>query len=158
MRTTLFGIIGALALSLGLAAGAGAAPSTAKAGPFEGSFAGTVQAPNGSSAPLTVEATHRGATVAGVATLGDGLVVTAGWCGSAAVPASSMELDGATTPGKPRRLEATRDFDAGGLTVTARFVGEAAPDGKSIDGTLTVDVPAFCGPDPVITGSLARVG
>jgi hypothetical protein len=158
MRKTLLGILGALALSLGMVAGVGAAPSTAKAGPFEGAFAGEVHAANGSSAPLTVEATHRGTTVEGVATLGDGLVVTAGWCGSAAVPASSMELDGTTAPGKPRQLEATRAFDAGGLTVTARFVGEASPDGKSIDGTLIVDVPAFCGPDPVITGSLARVG
>ncbi|NTU78676.1 MAG: hypothetical protein HGA45_04610 [Chloroflexales bacterium] len=157
IRKAFFGTLAALALSATLVSGVGAAPRQAQAGPFEGTFTGTVYGAGGSSAPLTVKATHRGTTVEGVATLGKGLTVQTAWCGAAEAPASARRLSGSTTPERPRHIEATQSFDAAGVTLTARFVGDASADGKTIDGNVIVDVPPICGPDPTITGSLSRV-
>ncbi len=149
----------ALVLLAATAASALAAPTqaTGAPGPYEGRFEGRVSTENGSSAPLSVTLTHNGDTVAGVATLGEGLDVQTPFCGSASVPSRTEDLSGETQPGQPRHLEATSTFTVHGLSIRVRFSSDVSTDGKTIQGTTTLDLPWFCGGDPVLTGTLHKV-
>jgi hypothetical protein len=149
----------ALVLLAATASSALAAPTqaTGATGPYEGRFQGRVSAEDGSSAPLSVTLTHKGDTVAGVATLGEGLEVQTPFCGSASVPSRTESLSGETQPGQPRHLEATSTFAVQGLAITVHFSSDVSTDGKTIQGTTTLDIPWFCGGDPVLTGTLHKV-
>src|SRR5262245_17538849 len=116
MRKFVVGALTALVLLTATTAGAWAAPSPAAtpAGPYEGKFQGRVSSDNGTSAPLSVNSTHRGNTVSGTASLGSGLVVETRFCGEAAIPAATQQLTGYTQPDRPRHLEATSTFRAEG--------------------------------------------
>jgi hypothetical protein len=158
MRTFAIGSLVALVLLVGTATSALAAPTqTNTRGPYEGRFQGTVSSESGSSAPLSVTLTHQGHTVAGVASLGGGLEVQTPFCGAASVPSRTEHLSGQTQPGQPRHLEATSTFTVKGLPITARFRSDISADGKMVQGTTTLDLPWFCGGDPVLTGNLHRV-
>jgi hypothetical protein len=158
MRTFAIRTLVALVLLAGTAASAQAAPTQASTtGPYEGRFQGTVSSGNGSSAPLSVTLTHKGDTVAGVASLGEGLEVQTPFCGAASVPSRTQYLSGQTQPGQPRNLEATSKFTVEGLPITLRFRSDISADGKTVQGTTTLDLPWFCGGDPVLTGTLHRV-
>jgi hypothetical protein len=159
MRIFAIGTLVALALFASTATGALAAParSTGKVGPYEGRFKGTVTSANGTSAPLSVTLTHKGNNVAGVATLGEGLEVQTSYCGAASVPSRTEQLSGQTSPGKPRHLEATSKFNIQGMPITVRFKSDVSADGKTVQGTTTIDVPWFCGADPVLNGTLKKV-
>src|SRR5262245_30092914 len=134
MRTFVVSALGALVLFAATTAGAWAAPSPAAtpAGPYQGKFQGRVSSDNGSSAPLSVNLTHRGDTVAGTASLGGGLEVKTRFCGTSAIPAATEQLSGRTQAGRPRHLEATSRFTAEGIPVTVRFSSDASTDGKTI--------------------------
>ena len=159
MRTFAIRTLVALVLLATTAASALAAPSqaTSTTGPYEGRFQGRVASANGSSAPLSVTLTHQGDKVAGVATLGEGLEVQTRFCGSAIVPSRSENLSGQTQPGQPRHLEATSAFNVEGLAITVYFSSDVSTDGKTIQGTTTLDLPWFCGGDPVLSGTLHKV-
>jgi hypothetical protein len=159
MRKLAISALVALGLFVATTAGAMAAPSSAAApaGPYEGKFEGTVSS-GGSSAPLSINTTHRGETVAGTASLGQGLVVSTRFCGSAAIPATTRQLSGQTQPGEPRHLAATTTFTAEGIPVTVYFSSNISTDGTTIDGAATIDVPWFCGGDPVVAGTLHKAG
>lgn len=162
MRTfvisTLVGLVLVAATGGAALAAPARTPATSKAGPYEGRFQGTVISENGSSAPLSVALTHRGNTVAGVASIGEGLEVQAGFCGAASVPSRMEHISGQTQTGQPRRLEATSAFTVKGVPITVRFRSDVSVDGKAIQGTTTLDLPWFCGADPVLTGTLHKVG
>src|SRR4030095_1371995 len=117
MRLFAIGTLVALALFATTATGALAAPAkaTSTAGPYEGRFQGTGSSKNGSRAPLSVTLTHKGKTVAGVASLGKGLEVQTPYCGAASVPSRTEHISGQTQTGKPRHLEATSKFTGEGL-------------------------------------------
>src|SRR3954462_15501956 len=159
MRKFTIGTLVALALFASTAASTLAAPAqaTSKTGPYEGRFQGTVSSQDGSSAPLSVTLTHRGNTVTGVASLGEGLEVQTAYCGSANLPSRTERLSGKTQPGQPRHLEATSKFTIEGLPITVRFKSDISADGKKVQGTTTIDVPWFCGADPVLNGTLHKV-
>src|SRR4051794_27106388 len=88
--------VGALTALVLFVATTGGASAVASAGPYDGKFHGRVSSDNGTSAPLSVNITRRGDTVAGTASLGEGLVVETSFCGTAALPATTRQLSGHT--------------------------------------------------------------
>ena len=125
-------------------------------GPYEGTFHGTVYGDRGSRAPLTLELTHRGNRVAGVAYLGEGLYVDAGFCGRGTVPAASQRASGTTVPGNPNRLVAHSTIDVGSFDVNVHLESNVSADSDTLTAKATFDLPWLCGRDPVITGTLTR--
>ena len=162
MRTFAVGALTALVLFAATSAGALAANpapgarGATPAGPYEGKFQGQIWNDNGTSAPLSVNLTHRGDTVAGTASLGEGIVVETRFCGAATIPAATRWLSGHTQAGSPKHLEATSTFTAEGIPFTVRFSSDASADGTTINGAATIDLPWFCGGDPVLTGVLHK--
>jgi hypothetical protein len=150
----------ALAVLSILVPAAYAAPSAAgratQAGPYEGVFEGFVWGDKGSKAPIGLELTHRGREVEGTVVLGDGLYVSGGWCGAVQVPATEQYVSGQTDRGNARRVAVTPTFDAGGFDLTVKFESTLSTDGKTITARAKIDLPWFCGRDPVLTGSLYR--
>ncbi len=135
--------------------GASAAPAEAgQAGPYEGTFNGTVYAPNGSSAPMSLIMTHRGSNVDGTVFIGEGLTIDAGMCGSAAIPATSLYANGKTTVGNPKHLAAQSSFDVSGIKVTVDL--DSLVSGNKIDAKAKIDLPFICGGDKVLNSTLFR--
>lgn len=143
-------VFGATAVS-----GVSAAPElSGKVGPYEGTFNGTVYGSNGSKAPFTLVMTDRDGDVSGTAFVGEGLYINGGICGSGFVPATSQAAAGNTMPGKPNQLNATTTFDIEGIPVTVNL--ESTVAGGVIDAEAQIDLPWFCGSDPVLTAELTR--
>ncbi len=133
-----------------------AAPETAvsKQGPYEGVFHGTVYAPDGSKAAMSLELTHQGNIVEGTVFLGEGLHIDAGLCGQGTIPASSLMASGKTSTANPDLLSTTSAFDVSGITVNVNLDSEI--QGDTLKAEATIDLPWLCGSDPVITGTLQR--
>lgn len=135
--------------------GASAAPAEASnAGPYEGTFNGTVYAPDGSSAPMSLILTHRGSAVDGTVFIGDGLNINAGICGAAPIPAASVYANGNTSASNPKHLSAQSTFDVSGLTVTVDL--DSTVSGNQLNAEAKIDLPFFCGGDQVLTSTLFR--
>jgi len=136
-----------------------AAPEVASAGgvgPYEGTFRGVAYGDKGSSAPLSLELTHRGNQVRGSVYLGEGLHVSAGFCGSVNLPAAGQRIEGETAFWNPKRLVADPTFDVGGFDLTIDFESNVSADGEVITAKAKVDLPWFCGRDPMLTSTLYR--
>jgi len=145
-------------LSVG-GAGIYAAPvvaSTGNVGPYEGTFSGVAIGDADSRAPLALELTHRGRQVEGSLVLDEGLYVDGGWCGEVQLPALTQEIEGQTVWGNPQRLVAHPSFDAGGFKMTIDFESNLSAGGDVIVAEAKVDLPWFCGRDPVLTSVLYR--
>ena len=135
--------------------GASAAPAQASnAGPYEGTFNGTVYAPDGSTAPMSLIMTHRGSAVDGTVFIGDGLMLDAGFCGAAAIPASSVYANGNTSASNPKHLAAKSTFDISGIDVTVDL--NSTVSGDKLNATAKIDLPFICGGDQVLTSTLFR--
>ena len=159
MKRIVVGIAVVVAILSTSVAWAHAAPGVEKVGavgPYEGNFGGIAYGGKGSRAPLTLELTHQGSQVEGAVSIGEGLYVDAGLCGSFDLPAIDASIEGQTMDGNPRRLEASPAFDAGAFELTVDFESEVSASGRVIVSRANVDLPWFCGPDPVITGVLLR--
>jgi hypothetical protein len=154
-------VIGFLVLSILAvsAIGASAAPeaaTTGRVGPYEGTFEGTAYGSKGSRAPVTLDLTHRGNRVAGYVSLGEGLHVDGGWCGAVDVPAVAQYVEGQTTRWNPRRLVVNPTFDVGGFELSVDFESTISSDGDEITARAKVDLPWFCGRDPVLAAQATR--
>jgi hypothetical protein len=152
-------VVVVLAMLTTVVAGAYAAPEVTSAGgvgPYEGTFRGVAYGDKGSSAPLSLELTHRGNQVKGNVYLGEGLHVSAGFCGSVNLPAAAQRIEGETVSWNPKRLVADPTFDAGGFDLTIDFESNVSADGEVITAKAKVDVPWFCGRDPMLTSTLYR--
>jgi hypothetical protein len=142
-----------------LSVGVSAAPAVAEAagvGPYEGTFEGVAYGDRGSRAPLALELTHRGSQVEGTVSLGEGLYVDGGWCGEVNLPAISTDIEGQTSRWSPRRLAVSPRFDVGGFDLTVDFESNVSTNGKVITAQAKVDLPWFCGRDPVLTATMYR--
>jgi hypothetical protein len=151
--------VAVLAVMMAAAVGVHATPEVASAGrvgPYEGTFRGVACGDKGSSAPLSLELTHRGNQVNGNVYLGEGLHVSAGFCGSVNLPAAGQRIKGETTFWNPKRLVADPTFDAGSFDLTIDFESNVSADGEIITAKAKVDLPWFCGRDPVLTSTLYR--
>jgi len=159
MKRIMVGIAVVVAILSTSVAWALAAPGVEKVGavgPYEGNFSGIAFGEKGSRAPLALELTHQGSQVEGAVSIGEGLYVDAGFCGSFDLPAIDANIEGQTLDGDPRRLEASPTFDTGAFELTVDFESEVSASGRVIVTRANVDLPWFCGPDPVITGILLR--
>lgn len=157
MKRFLIGLIAVIIIIATMSvAGASAAPETAvgKVGPYEGVFHGTVYAPDGSKAPMSLDLTHRGSIVEGSIFLGDGLNIDAGLCGAGTIPASSHVASGKTSTINSNNLSATSTFDVSGVTVKVNL--DSQVQGDTLKAKAKIDLPWLCGSDPVITGTLQR--
>ncbi len=152
-------LLAVLIMLLATGATAYAAPVQAaigKAGPYEGLFQGLVYGDRGSSAPITLDLTHRGSRVEGRVSLGKGLHVSGGFCGTVDLPALSQQVEGQTTRWNPNRLVVSPTFDVGNFDITVDFESVVSADGEVITARAKIDLPWFCGRDPVLTSTLNR--
>lgn len=159
MKGLLLGLLELVIIFSLLAVPAQAAPeqiTTGKVGPYEGTFRGTVYGDKGSSAPLTMDLTHRGNQVEGKVSLGEGLYVNGGWCGAVNIPAVSQFVEGETLRTNPKRLLTSPTFEVGDFELTVDFESNVSTDGRSITAEAKVDLPWLCGRDPVLTGKAYR--
>jgi len=135
--------------------GASAAPAAAAVtGPYNGVFNGTVYAPNGSTAAMSLNMTHNGSAVDGTVFLGEGLSIDAGMCGSVAVPASTVYASGNSSASNPKALKASSSFDVSGIDVKVDL--ESYVSGDNLEAEVKIDLPWICGGDPILTGQLHR--
>lgn len=150
----LFAVIGIVAMMSVSGVSAAAEKKAGKAGPYEGVFHGTVYAPDGSEAPMSLDLTHRNNIVEGTVFLGDGLNIDAGLCGAGTIPASSITAAGKTSAANPKKLSATSTFEVSGVLVDVAL--DSLVQGDTVEATAKIDLPWLCGSDPVITGTLQR--
>jgi hypothetical protein len=150
----LFAVIGIVATMSVSGVNAAAEKKAANAGPYEGVFHGTVYAPDGSKAPMSLDLTHRNNIVQGTVFLGDGLNIDAGLCGAGTIPASSITAAGKTSAANPKKLSATSTFEVSGVPVDVLLNSQV--QGDTVKATAKIDLPWLCGSDPVITGTLQR--
>jgi hypothetical protein len=159
MKKILIGTIAALFVLSAATVNAFAAPAEVKmekVGPYEGTFHGVVYGDNGSSAPLTLDLTHRGAQVQGNLALGSGLYVKGGVCGGAYVPSGVQFASGNTAPNDPKRLVASTKVDVGRFDITVKLESSASTSGDTINAKAKLDLPWFCGRDPVLNATLYK--
>lgn len=159
MKRSLIVIIAVLAILLTTAAGAYAGPeaaSTGKVGPYEGRFEGDAYGDRSSSAPIVLNLTHRGNQVEGIVYIGEGMVVSGGFCGTVNVPATTQYVEGQTIRWNPNRLVVKPTFDLGGFELKVDFESNVSADGEVITAKAEIDLPWFCGRDPVLTSTLYR--
>ena len=147
-------IIGIVAFMSVSGVNAAAEKTAGKAGPYEGVFHGTVYAPDGSKAPMSLDLTHRNNIVEGTVFLGDGLNIDAGFCGAGTIPASSIMATGKTSAANPKKLSATSAFEISGITVNVML--DSQVQGEKVNAKAKIDLPWLCGKDPVLTGTLQR--
>lgn len=135
--------------------GASAAPAEASnQGPYEGTFNGTVYAPDGSSAPMSLIMTHRGRAVDGTVFIGKGLTIDAGVCGAAPIPASTVNASGNSSSSNPNLLAASSSFEVSGIDVKVDLNSKVS--GDKLNATAKIDLPWLCGGDQVLTSTLFR--
>ena len=149
-------VVAILSASLGWAYAASDVEDMDAVGPYEGSFSGTAYGDKGSTAPLELELTHRGSRVEGDVSIGEGLHVDAGFCGTFDLPAIDASIAGQTLEDEPRRLEASPTFDAGAFELTVDFQSKVSASGNIIVTKANVDLPWLCGQDPALRGILLR--
>lgn len=152
---TLF-VLGILSMATASVYAAPTAVKTNAVGPYEGTFHGTAYGDQGTSAPMTLQLTHRGDRVEGYVYLGQGLTANGRFCGSSAVPAGSLYASGRTESNNPNRLIARSTFEVQGMDITVDLDSNVSPDGNTIAAKARLDLPWFCGRDPVLTGTLHK--
>ena len=123
---------------------------------FNGRFAGTLTSDDGSTAPVSLDLTQTGSTVAGDIAIGDGLTIDGGNCGAQAIPAGARSVSGQVDPSNPNHIEVSAGYEVQGFTITAELSADLAADGNSLSGQIDLSLPFLCGRNPVISGSLAR--
>ena len=133
----------------------GGDPNTAPGG-FNGTFAGTLNGDNGSTAQATLTLTQSGSAVTGRLDIGPGLALDAGSCGAQSVPELSQTAAGAIDPAAPIRLQTTGSIPVGGFTIGVIMTAELAPDGQTLAARADLDLPFLCGRDPAIGGTFSR--
>jgi opacity protein-like surface antigen len=154
-------IILALAMSatLAFAASASAAPDvpkTTNSKPFDGTFNGKIYGDKGTSAPISLVLTHKGSEVEGNVFIGEGLYIDGGMCGAGYIPAASQSATGQSSAKNPRHLSANSIFKVSGVNVKLNLNGDLSANGEQLKANATIDLPWFCGGDPVITGTLYK--
>ena len=139
------------------AAMAGASSKRQVEGPYEGTFEGYAYGDKDSRALLTLDLTHRDGVVYGVATIENGLYVSAGRCGGGYLPGTSQYIRGVSLASNPRQIRAEMKFEISGFEIGVDMESSLSRDGKVIEGELTIDIPWICGRDPVLSATLERV-
>jgi hypothetical protein len=159
MKGLLMGMLDIVVFLSLLTFGASAPPAEAAsaiAGPYEGTFRGAAYGDQGSRARLELELVHRDSEVTGTVSIGEGLHVDGGFCGAVDIPALSQSIAGETLRTDARRLEANPVFEVGGMDLKVDFESNVSLTGDVISARVKIDLPWFCGRDPVLTARLYR--
>lgn len=122
--------------------------------PFTGTFVGTIEGDNNSSAPIILKLEQDGSEVVGTASLGKGLYVDGGSCGGAYVPTGTQTTTGKVSAKNPDLLTSSMKINVSGFNVTINLVGEL--DDDVLDAQAKIDLPWLCGTDPVLTTQLEK--
>jgi hypothetical protein len=156
MKRLLFALAATLVLSSTLIASANAAPKvfqTKADAPFEGTFSGFVLGDRHSQAPIKIEMNQDGNDISGTIELGDGLYVDGGRCGAGYIPSTVQSTEGEVNN---RQIEAATAIKVAGIKVTIDLEGKLSSDGETLEAEAKVDIPWFCGQDPVISTILVK--
>lgn len=159
MRELLFGLLDVIIILATMSGGVAAASGEASAaivGPYEGTWYGPARGDRNSYALMTLDLTHRGDRVEGSLALNKGLYVDGRICGAVSLPATEQTVEGRTAAKDPGHLEALPSFDVGAFDLTVDFESDVMEDGGTITAEARVDLPWFCGRDPVLTATLYR--
>lgn len=126
--------------------------------PFTGTFAGTIQGHNDTSAALELDLVQSGRQIQGTATLGEGLVVNAGGvCGSFAIPATTLTARDELDHVDGRHLLTTTTVQVSGIEIPVEIEATLAPDGQTVTAQATIYTPSLCGREPSLSAELTRV-
>jgi hypothetical protein len=159
MRGLFFGLLDIVVILATLSGGVAAAtggPSTGAVGPYEGTFYGIAHGDRNTYAPVSLDLTHRGGWVEGSLSLNEGLYVDGGICGAVNLPATEQTVEGWTESEEPGHLEASPTIDVGTFDLTVDFESDVTEMGDIITAEAKVDLPWFCGRDPVLTANLYK--
>jgi hypothetical protein len=126
------------------------------AGGFNGTFAGTLNGDNGTSAPATLVMSQSGEAVSARLEIGQGLTLDAGNCGTQAVPAGAQSAAGTIDPATPNRLATQGSIPVAGFTIGVALAAELAADGQTLAARADLDLPLLCGRDAAISGTFVR--
>lgn len=126
--------------------GSGLEPKAGAPDPFIGTFAGKVTGAASSTAAISVTSTADKATPGALDAavhIGSGLTADAGLCGQHAVPALDKSITFVHTTASQVTGKTTWPLMGADLDVT--FTGQIAADGKTMNATVSVEIPiAFC--------------
>jgi hypothetical protein len=160
LKKGLSAILIMLAIALVLVSTASAAallPTYHKPGPFEGVFTGMVSGDKKSQAPITLTLAQRGEEIQGSVVLGEGLYVDGGMCYAGELPATEQSMVTKIKSDDPRRLETRLLFNVSNVQIAVDLESELSADGQELAVITSIDLPWFCGRDPVLKGELVRV-
>lgn len=134
------------------------APEGAGPGPFTGTFVGDILGDNDSSASLELVLEQEGRQIEGTATLGEGLVVSAGGvCGSFPIPAVTLIASDELDEANGRHISTTTNVEVSGFEIPVVLEATLAPDGETVTAEATIHPPALCRSNPTMTATLVRV-
>jgi hypothetical protein len=155
----LFGLVLVLVIAIAATSGAQAAPADSRSPgsePFQGIFYGWVHGDQNSQAPMILDLTQGDGIVQGDIYLGEGLVVDGGFCGTASVPAGMQSASGLNDSKDSGEFSASTSFQVQGLDIDVEIASRIADDGGSLTAEARIDLPWFCGEDPVVSGTLLK--
>jgi hypothetical protein len=136
-----------------------APPAESTPGAFSGTFTGTIEGYNDSSAPLDLQLEQRGRQIAGTASIGEGLVVSAGGvCGTFAIPATTLRARDELDQVDGRHLLTTTTVQVSGIEIPVELQATLGPDGQTVTAQATIYPPSLCGNTPTLNATLMRLG
>lgn len=125
-------------------------------GIFNGTFHGVIVGDLNSQAELELDLTQVGDEIQGDLLLGEGLFINAGRCWRGYLPAGTFSASGNPMIEDPNRVKASYTYDISGVTITGYLDGALSPDGEVLTAEVEIDIPWFCGPNPILQVSAER--
>jgi hypothetical protein len=148
-------VLTVLALATG---GALAASSSGNPDPgiVTGTYHGTIFGDRESQAEIELNLTQKGDEIVGDLILDEGLFIDAGRCWSGYLPAGAFSTGGSPLVDDSHRFEAIYTYEFSGIPITGYLTGAISPDGDELSAEVEIDIPWFCGSDPVLQVSAER--
>jgi len=128
-----------------------------KVDPFDGTFTGTVTGDRDSEAVVTFILEQDGSLVNGEMTLEDGLYVDGGLCWRGYLPAGVFSASGNTLAKDPQMIQGKYSYEINKVVINGYLEAELSPDGENLVAEVKIDLPWFCGNDPVLHLNAERV-
>lgn len=125
-------------------------------GTFNGTFEGFIFGDHDSQAEMQLVLSQVSDEITGKLVLGEGLFIDGGRCWQGYLPAGEFTASGNPSEDDPNKVEASYTYKISGMSITGYLDGELSPDGQTIVAEVEIDIPWFCGPDPVLQVSAER--
>ncbi len=127
-----------------------------KTEPFEGTFIGTVLGDRDSETAVRLELVQHGELIKGEMTLEDGLYIDGGFCWRGYLPEGVFSASGSSMAKDPYSIKATYTQEFNGVPITGNLDAMLSRDGETLTAEVEIDLPWFCGKDPVFQVSAQR--